>query len=115
LSNKLKLEGKIVSKFGICFDISNKELYSKKFVFDYLNTDGKKDLKTISHGSYIRCLHKGSIATLEDTIEKLLIYANDHRHVTDSEAYYVPLFDYWESMSEEFVGEVLIRVLENKK
>ncbi|MCT4634070.1 MAG: MerR family transcriptional regulator [Firmicutes bacterium] len=114
LKNKLGRDGQLSSKFGICFDIKHSDpsgKYKMKYVFDYLHGDIKdrnEDNRPIN--KFIRCLHKGQYTSVEITINKLLAYAKEKNYKVLGEAYYVPLFDYWESMTDEFIGEVLIQI-----
>lgn len=119
LRRKLGQEGPLSSKFGICFDTSQCDQsgkYKMKYVFDYLNAETSSLKSTKQPGSkFLRCLHKGKHTTVELTINKLLSYANEKNYIIGGDAYFVPLFDYWESVSNEFIGEVLIPVKENNR
>lgn len=117
LRRKLEPEGQLSSKFGIGFDTTHPDQsgkYKMKYVFDYLNVEGSvlKSRKVPSN-KFIRCLHKGKHTTVEVTISKLLSYVNEKKYIVCGDAYFVPLFDYWESVSDEFIGEVLIPIKEN--
>ena len=116
LRRKLGQEGPLSSKFGICFDTNHSDQlgkYKMKYIFDYLNAEGSA-LKSTKQPSnkFLRCLHKGKHTTVEVTINKLLSYANEKNYIVCGDAYFVPLFDYWESVSDEFIGEVLIPIKE---
>ncbi|MCT4662350.1 MAG: MerR family transcriptional regulator [Tissierellales bacterium] len=114
LRRKLEQEGSLSSKFGICFDTTHSDQlgkYKMKYIFDYLNAEGSALKSTKQPSSkFIRCLHKGKHTTVEITINKLLSYANEKNYIVSGEAYFIPLFNYWESISDEFVGEVLIPI-----
>ncbi len=120
LRKKLGQEGQLSSKFGICFDISppnNSEKYRMKYVFDYLNTfdyantkENSLKLTKIPPSKFLRCLHRGKYTTVEKTIAKLLSHANENNYLVNGDAYFVPLLDYWESVSDEFIGEVLLPI-----
>jgi len=114
LKRKLGQKGQLSSKFGIAFDTSHIDQFGKykmKYIFDYLNAEGSilKSTKVPSN-KYLRCLHKGKHPTVEITINRLLTYANEKNYIVCGDAYFVPLFDYWESVSDEFIGEVLIPI-----
>jgi DNA-binding transcriptional MerR regulator len=114
LKNKLGREGQLSSKFGICFDIKHSNSsgkYNMKYVFYYLHSEEENiDMSNLETKKFIRCIHKGHHTSVEFTINKLIAYANEKKYTLSKEAYYVPLFDYWESMTEEFIGEILIQV-----
>jgi len=114
LRKKLKKEGQLTSKFGICFDISSSDSqgkYEMKYIFDYLSIEGyKNETTTLAANKFIRCLHKGKYTTVENTIDRLLSHAIKKEYTICGDAYFVPLFDYWESISDDFIGEVLIPV-----
>lgn len=117
LRKKLGQEGQLSSKFGIVFDTSHPDQlgkYKMKYIFDYLNVEGSvlKSTKVPSN-KFLRCLHKGKHTTVEVTISKLLTYANEKNYIVCEDAYFLPLFDYWESVSDEFIGEVLIPIKVN--
>jgi len=116
LRKKLKHEGQLSSKFGICFDITTSDQsgkYKMKYIFDYLNAEGSSMKSTIiPSNKFLRCLHKGKHTTVEVTISKLLSYANEKKYTVCGDAYFIPLFNYWESVSDEFIGEVLIPIKE---
>ncbi len=117
LRKKLGQEGPLSSKFGICFDTTHHDQlgkYKMKYVFDYLNAEGSAMKSTKQPGNkFLRCLHKGKHTTVEVTINKLLSYATDKNYIICGDAYFVPLFDYWESISDEFIGEVLVPIKES--
>jgi len=114
LKNKLGQEGQLSSKFGICFDITSTNdsgKYKMKYIFDYLNIENStQNITNIPKNKFLRCLHKGQYINIEESINKLLNYAHENGYSTLGEAYYVPLFDYWESMSDEFISEILVPV-----
>lgn len=114
LKKKLGQEGQLSSKFGICYDISQTDSHGKykmKYVFNYLNTEGySKEKSTVPSSNFICCLHKGKYTTIENTINKLISYALEMNFIIGRDVYFVPLFDYWESVSDEFIGEVLIPI-----
>ncbi len=78
-----------------------------KYIYDYLNAEGSA-LKSIIQPSnkFLRCMHKGKHTTVEVTI----ILCQLKKYMVYDDAYFVPLFDYWESVSDEFIGEVLIPI-----
>jgi DNA-binding transcriptional MerR regulator/effector-binding domain-containing protein len=114
LKTLLELEGHLTSKFGICYDLTHKDpsdKYVLKYVFDYLGE--KKDLGhqiKIPSGNFLRCIHKGKKDTIDETIQKIIEYAGTQGYQITGEAFYIPLYDYWESMSDEFLGEVLLPI-----
>lgn len=114
LKNRLEEHGQLTSKYGICYDITNQDNsghYSKKFVFDYLSSHHAIDNTTqLPKSRYLRTIHKGPQNTVDRTIEKVTKYATDNHYQITGEAYYVPLFDYWESVSDEFIAEILIPI-----
>jgi DNA-binding transcriptional MerR regulator len=116
LRRKLGQEGQLSSKFGICFDASHSDQlgkYKMKYIFDYLNAEGSALKSTkVPSNKFLRCLHEGKHTTVEVTINKLLSYADEKNYIVCGDAYFVPLFDYWESISDEFLGEVLIPIKE---
>lgn len=119
LRSKLEKEGLLSSKSGIAFDISHSSQshkYNMMYVFDYLNVEGSQlETTKIPSQHYIRCLHQGKHTNVEVTIDKLLIYAHQNNYSICDHAYFVPLFDYWESITDEFIGEVLIPLKQYNK
>lgn len=116
LKKRLEANGQLTSKFGICYSLINDgESLSidMKYVFDYLNADShEENLMQTPSSKYLRCLHKGNRSTVVLTIKRLTDYADKHGYTLHGEAYFVPLFDYWESVSSDgFIGEVLLPVI----
>lgn len=112
LKNKLNKDGQLTSKYGICYDLNHKDnigKYVKKYLFDYLSESNDPTHTTkLPKRLYLRSIHIGQQYTIEESIENLLNYARNNNYDVSIEAYYIPLFDYWESMSDVFVGEILI-------
>lgn len=112
LKNKLNTKSYLTSKFGICFDISLNQTkqFSMKYVFNYLHVDKEADKKTVIPASrYLKSLHHGSYSTAHKTINKMILFAKDNNISLANHAFFIPLFDYWESTKEdEFVNEILI-------
>lgn len=115
LKKTLDKDDQLTSKYGICFDINHKDSsgkYLKKYVFDYLSDEkNTSNLNKIPKYKYLKIIHEGRHFSVEDSINKILEYANEKDYQIIGEAYYVPLFDYWESMYDEFIGEVLVPVI----
>lgn len=112
LKNKLPANSHIASKFGVCFDISNvsEDKLRMKYVNEYQNMD-IEGIETIiiPASKYLKSIHYGTMDSAIITIKKILEYANDKGFILKGEAFWVPLFNYWEIKSEnEFVNEVLI-------
>jgi DNA-binding transcriptional MerR regulator/uncharacterized protein YlbG (UPF0298 family) len=118
LKSTLEAEGRLTSKFSICIDITHTDASGKyviKYVFDNMN--GLKEIgnqKKIPKSKYLRKIHNGNKDNVESTIKQVLEYASLNDYKTGDEAYYIPLYDYWESMSDGFIGEILIPIVTNK-
>ncbi len=114
LKDRLAHRGQLASKFGICYQLSGQTKsgsFVMKYVFDYLNVDDDmEDTLTLPQGTYLRCLHHGDHLTVPQAIQKLIVYGEEKGLKLGPEAHYVPLFDYWESVSDTPIGEVLIPV-----
>jgi len=114
LQNKLSQKGILTSKFGICFDITHTDSsgnYLMKYVFDYLSDENSFESHAdMPKTKYICCIHKGQKTQVGETIREMINFAQKHELNLVGTAYYIPLFDYWESMTETFMGEVLMPV-----
>lgn len=114
LKATLEAEGRLTSKFSIGIDIThvnNSGKYPFKYVFD-----NSIDLTEIGHqlkipkSKYLRSIHHGNKDNIDETINKILEYAREHNYEAKGEAFYIPLYDYWESMSDDFIGEILVPI-----
>ncbi len=113
LNEKLPTESQINSKIGKCYDLSSyddSKNYKIKYVFDYLNIAEKtEDIIHLPKSQYIKCIHQGPLTAVNETIQNMLEFALENSLNLGNDAFLVPLFDYWESVTNNpFISEILI-------
>ena len=113
LNKKLPSNSLIVSKIGKCYDLSRRDdlkNYPIKLLFDYLHKPEQAEgIIHLPKSEYIKCIHHGPLATVSKTIENMIVFARENNLEMSLDAFLVPLFDHWESMtSNQFISEILI-------
>lgn len=112
LKDKLDLESNITSKFGICFDITglpNGKARMKYVCHSHDSAHENAHSRLTEASLYIKSIHYGEVDSAVETINEMIEYANRNGLKVGEEAFWIPLFNYWEIADEdEFINEILI-------